>query len=305
MKTAAFFGLVLALSASAAPAGRSPPKPIQIGFWDAGHGIALFYGCYRCPLQVRTTQDGGRTWETIRSARADAGLVVARPDAAWVGRLATVDRGRSWTTLPRQKYQAISFADPRFGWGFYDDGREAANSARLAQTRSAGSSWTRVRNPCDRIRERLVDLSSPTRKAAWVLCSGLYGAGNDAKTIFHTVDGGRRWRMVNRIDFPGSGPIVGSGLGVNGYAAGIAMRATGSGWLWEGRGWAFWTSDGGRTWRKSRVTAAESREARSVALASRRVSFMLLQDYERREYRLLRTADAGARWQVVHKWRYR
>ncbi len=162
-----------------------------------------------------------------------------------------------------------------------------------------------MRNPCDRSGEALVDLSSPTPLQAWAVCSGLYGAGNDAKAIYQTRDAGAHWALVNQSDFQGSSRRrVGSGLPVSGYVAGIEMSASGRGWLWETRGSAFRTRDGGRRWHVVRLTTADEREAWSISFPSDDVGLMLIRDYSRREERLDRTRNGGRSWVVVRRWRY-
>jgi photosystem II stability/assembly factor-like uncharacterized protein len=298
--------ILAALASALAVAGQQPLVPGDVAFWDRNNGLGLFYRCYSCPWRVARTTDGGRTWRVVRTAAVESPLVIARPGSAWIGRLKTDDRGRSWQLLPRSRYWALAFSSARTGWGIDVAGWRGLETQRLTRSFSGGRRWIRVANPCWRIREALVDLTSPSARSAWALCSGLYGAGNEAKTIFRTRDGGRHWRMVNRVDFRGSGPIVGSGLPMYGYGRGIEMLGDGTGWLWETRGWAFSTHDGGRTWTTARVTAAEDREAASVSFVTRLVGFMLLQDYTEQtfRYRLLSTRDGGASWSIVRRWRY-
>jgi hypothetical protein len=307
LKAGLSLAAVALVSASAAAGGPSGAHPTAVGFWDSNHGLASFWRCYRCPVRLAATEDGGRTWTTIREAPPNTGIIVAPPDAAWAGRSVTFDQGRSWRTLPRGHYEPLGFADRRVGWGIDPPRAEGADRQRLARTVTGGRRWVAARNPCRRLGEAVVDVASPTRTRAWILCDALYGAGSDAKAVFRTADAGKTWRLVNSVDFHGAGrPIVGHGLSVAGYAAGISMGADGSGWLWEHRGWAYRTSDGGRTWTPWKLAAPEERQVGSVSRVSKRTTFVFRTDYVHegrgRAYRLLKTIDGGSSWRVVREW---
>jgi len=282
------------------------PLPQQIEFWNASDGVGVFWHCTRsCRSELRTTFDGGRSWQFARTAPRRGSLTIAPGGYAWIGRFVSTDGGRRWRSLPSGRFLPVAFSDTEHGWGVDSFASEGSLRQRLARTSSGGRSWSRMRNPCDRSGEALVDLSSPTPLQAWAVCSGLYGAGNDAKAIYQTRDAGAHWALVNQSDFQGSSRRrVGSGLPVSGYVAGIEMSASGRGWLWETRGSAFRTRDGGRRWRVVRLTTADEREAWSISFPSDDVGLILIRDYSRREERLDRTRNGGRSWVVVRRWRY-
>ena len=282
------------------------PLPQQTEFWNASDGVGVFWHCTRsCRSELRTTVDGGRSWQFARNAPTRGSLTIAPGGFAWIGRFVSTDSGRRWRSLPSGQFLPLAFSDADHGWGVDSLASVGSLSQRLARTSSGGRRWSRTRNPCDRSGEALVDLTSPTPVTAWALCSGLYGAGNEAKAIYQTHDAGAHWALVNRSDFKGSSRRnVGTGLPVYGYVAGITVSASGRGWLWETRGSAFRTRDGGRRWQVVRLTAAEEREARSISFPSDELGLMLIQDYQRREYRLDRTENGGTSWTVVRRWRY-
>jgi len=299
LKNDASFVLLLAsISGSSA-------LPQQTEFWDATHGVGVFWHCARsCESELRTTRDGGRSWQFARIAPRRGQLTIAAGGSAWFGHLVSTDRGQRWRALPSKRYLALAFADTEHGWGIDFLAAEGSSSQRLARTSSGGRGWMRAKNPCDRSDEALVDLSAPTPAEAWALCSGLYGAGNDAKAIYQTRDGGAHWSLVNQSDFKGSSrKNVGSGLSVSGYVDGIEMSKTGCGWLWESRGSAFMTADGGRRWHVVKLTAGYRREARSISFPTNELGLILIHDYRRREDRLNRTRNGGRSWDVIRRWR--
>jgi len=287
-------------------ASASGPLPQQIKFWNARDGVGVFWHCTRsCRSELRTTIDGGRSWQFARTAPRRGRLAIAPGGYAWFGRFASIDDGRSWRRLPSRRFLALAFSDAARGWGVDSFVPNGTLRQQLARTSSGGRSWSRVRNPCDRSDEGLVDLSSPTPAKAWALCSGLYGLGNDAKAVYRTRDAGAHWALVNQSDFKGSGRRdVGTGLPVSGYAAGIEMSASGHGWLWEARGPAFSTRDAGGHWHVVRLTTADAREALSISFPSDDVGLMLIRDRPRHEYRLDRTGNGGRGWSVARRWRW-
>jgi len=95
------------------------------------------------------------------------------------------------------------------------------------------------------------------------------------------------------------------GVSTSGYALGIDFVRGGAGWLWEVRGGAFATTDGGRTWKVLPFSVPDIVEARSMSFLSPRVGFMLLQDGRNRRFALERTGDGGRTWRLVHVWRMR
>ncbi|WP_264842590.1 WD40/YVTN/BNR-like repeat-containing protein [Caldinitratiruptor microaerophilus] len=112
------------------------------------------------------------------------------------------------------------------------------------------------------------------------------------KALYRTDDGGRTWALVR--DLSGAG-----------YVDGVFFRPEGHGWVWMSRGNLLATEDGGREWKVLDVTSPEVVEARSVWFVSDTEGFALLQDNERRAWRLDATRDAGKTWSTVRTWHMR
>jgi photosystem II stability/assembly factor-like uncharacterized protein len=131
-----------------------------------------------------------------------------------------------------------------------------------------------------------------------MVCVGEGGAGNEAKTIYASRDGGRSWRKL--VDVPMTGRA--GGLMGYGYPQGISFTPQGYGLLWESRGFLYLTRDGGRHWRTLGVAKPEVDSGLSAVMLSRTRAFALL--FSSGSYRLLTTTDGGKSWTVVHRWAY-
>jgi photosystem II stability/assembly factor-like uncharacterized protein len=146
----------------------------------------------------------------------------------------------------------------------------------------------------------LVDLVTPS--LGWIVCLGQPGAGNEAKAIFRTTDGGQSWRAAaSAVNHPRRD--VHGGLGGYGYPLGIAFAADGFGILWESRGTLYVTRDRGVHWRaEPKVARPEHDFGRGAAAFAGGQGLVLLGRGGSLPARLLATDDAGRTWHLVHRW---
>jgi photosystem II stability/assembly factor-like uncharacterized protein len=285
--------VAVALVGAAAP-GRGPGAPLEISFWNAREGVAAF------ERAVGWTDDGGRTWHVRARARLGAITVVPGTHDAWAdgatGLVHSRDGGRTWARAVARVFRA-TFVDRRRGWAFRPG---AIRAGPLLATRDGGRTWRGLGRPCP---PRAMDAAASfvSARRGWLLCTGQPGTGMQNKALYETGDGGRRWRLVMDAWLVGNHATP-RGIGTVGYARGIDFDRSGAGWLWETRGGAFATADGGRTWRLLPFWEPDIVEARSMSFVSARVSFLLLRDGRHRRYALERTADAGRTWRLVHAW---
>ncbi|HEY0006406.1 MAG TPA: hypothetical protein VGB17_16610, partial [Pyrinomonadaceae bacterium] len=125
----------------------------SIAFKDAKHGMVVG-GDYQkekdANANAALTEDGGRTWELVRSSQPDG----YRSCVAYVKRSGRVlvavgpsgsdyslDDGRSWTSLGTDGYHSLSFAGSlKAGWAVGEGGR----IARFAGALPLGSKATRA-----------------------------------------------------------------------------------------------------------------------------------------------------------------
>lgn len=253
-------------TASPSPAAGATPPPIatvsSVAFFDATHGLVV--GATPAGLgAVWRTADGGRTWTetdptseglafvTVSGTR-DAWATVSCPNPAWSGEtcslIASSDGGATWHTVSTQQLLSVSFVDTTHGWGVGPGGAEpGAVAGGLLSTADGGRTWSVLpAAPCASIGWP-VTVSFASRLQGWVGCAGMGGAGEAAKGVAETTDGGRTWTMRAAAYPPGIGKDVGS-ISLVDYLAGISMRPSGVGLAWESRGGTLRTADGGRTW---------------------------------------------------------
>lgn len=120
----------------------------------------------------------------------------------------------------------------------------------------------------------------PTPTEGWVACTSQASTGIQGKEVWSTGDGGKTWQLRARTKFPGLPGAAGlrnrGNLPVFGYVTGIDFLPDRHGWLWENRGWLLTTSDGGRSWRRSPITKADTVAAQSASLVFDRLGYVLL-----------------------------
>jgi photosystem II stability/assembly factor-like uncharacterized protein len=306
-----------AISQNSKPAQSTPASrvPNSIAFWDADHGLVGSGVTWKKTTgAISATSDGGKTfhivlrtpgpveWVSTAGSR-DAWALVERctPESCVLSRLLhSNDRGQSWHRASAIVWNP-SFATARQGLalasGAVQGMRNIESAVPLVKTTNGGLSWTRRNNPCPRPVDFAAPyLSFPSPLRAWMVCVGQGGAGNEAKAIYASSDGGRNWRRLVDVPMTGqSGGLVGYG-----YPQGISFTPQGYGLLWESRGFLFLTRDGGRHWQKLAVAEPEVDSGLSAVMLSKTRAFVLLTREGR--YRLLATTDGGRSWSVVQCW---
>jgi photosystem II stability/assembly factor-like uncharacterized protein len=209
--------------------------------------------------------------------------------------LRTSDGGRSWRPLPRVVLRP-SFADAAHGIALSSRSCEQAGcvKATLLATGDGGRSWHPLVSPC-RGGEQGVSLVTPSR--AWLLFAGEPGAGNQAKAIYRTINGGRSWQRLLSL---GGRPA--GGIPSNGYALGIAFAPNGVGLLWESRGTLYLTLDGGRRWQPQESVARPEVDFGSSASVVPGRAFALLTRGST-VYRLVATTRGYRNWRTLRVWK--
>jgi photosystem II stability/assembly factor-like uncharacterized protein len=290
--------------------------PNSIAFWDAEHGLIGSGITWRkTGGAISATNDGGKTFHVVlrtpgpvswveTAGSSDAWALVERctPTRGCVFSrlLHSSDRGRSWQKTPAVVWNP-SFATAKQALALPSTlirgRRYEGNTGPLVKTTDGGLSWTRQNNPCPRpVDFAAPHVSFPSPLRAWMVCVGQGGAGNEAKAIYASSDGGRRWHTLVNVPMTG----VASGLTGYGYPEGISFTPQGYGLLWESRGFLYLTRDGGRHWRKLGVVAPEVDFGLSAVMLSGTRAFVLLSRYGK--YRLLATKDGGRSWSVLRRW---
>ncbi len=289
--------------------------PNSIAFWDAEHGLVGSGITWRkTGGAISLTNDGGKTFHVVlrtpgpvewasTAGSSDAWALVEHwvsGDNAVFRLLHSRDRGKTWQKTSATVWNP-SFATIKEGVAF------ALVKARgllypsatgpLLKTGDGGLSWTRENIPCPRpVDFAPPHVSFPSPLRAWMVCVGQGGAGNEAKAIYASSDGARRWHRLLNVPMTG----VAGGLTGYGYPEGISFTPQGYGLLWESRGSLFMTRDGGRHWKPLGIAEPEVDFGLSAVMLSRTRAFVLLS--RDGSYRLLATKDGGRSWSVVQRW---
>jgi photosystem II stability/assembly factor-like uncharacterized protein len=305
--------LVLAVAGIATRAGVAAPArlitvPYSGFFWTPHDGLLGVGLCastkWRCGTgAVELTTDGGRTYHVIFRTRRPVielqaigrhgALARAYRHNAW----RTLDRGRTWTEWPMR--DGVSFATPAIGLGFRIDQVRNTLRLRLLHTKNAGRTWERVPTPAHCFSDfPLLDLVNS--QLGWMLCGGQPGAGNEAKSVYRTADGGRTWRELASTPMTGRAPR--GGIGSIGYPAGISFARNGFGLMWESRGTLYVTRDGGKTWSThTRFAVFDVDFGLGGSAFANGTGFVLL-EHGGTVRRLIETRDYGRHWHIVRTW---
>jgi photosystem II stability/assembly factor-like uncharacterized protein len=252
---------------------------------------------------VELTTDGGRTYHVIlRTQRPVVGLQPIGPRGALArvyrhNAQRTLDRGRTWTEWPMR--DGVSFATPTIALGFRIAQARNTIRLRLLHTSDGGHSWERLPTPPHCFSASpLLDLVNA--QLGWMLCGGQPGAGNEAKSVYRTADGGRTWSELTST--PMTGRLPRGGIGSLGYPVGISFARNGFGLMWESRGTLYVTRDGGKTWRThSRFAMFDVDFGLGGSAFANGTGFVLLQ-HAGTARRLIETRDYGRSWHLVRSW---
>jgi photosystem II stability/assembly factor-like uncharacterized protein len=199
----------------------------QVG-WAGGEGGIL------------ATRDAGSTWQRQYSGPAAIlSFSALSPSTAWAVAadrlLGTTDGGRHWTRLgePSSPLATVDFVSPAAGWGVTAP-RTPFGAGTLVHSIDGGLHWQRIASPSS---VNSVCFSDP--RSGW--------AGSQ-KTILHTTDGGKTWRVAFKA------PL---GQGESDWTATVGCAGGGVAWVqFAGAGGGmmqspfvvYHTADGGTHW---------------------------------------------------------
>ncbi len=222
--------------------------------WAVGGNSTPNQGIYQSVLW--RTQDGGRTWEQVRTTRINDFFSLAAPNAQTayaVGQLAiaaTSNGGELWTaqTIERdttsnlfQSYRTVHFLNATTGW-------IAGQVGRTATTTDGGRTWRPL--PISFSDDSLLGVHFVSASQGCVVgCLHGYtrAVPQNGGRISITSDGGRTWR---RAVIPAGTDILND----------VHFVSATLGWAAGRGGTVLVTSDGGQSWTRQRTnTTAELR----------------------------------------------
>jgi photosystem II stability/assembly factor-like uncharacterized protein len=159
---------------------------------------------------VRTTQNGGRSWNTL--AGFDSGLYDLRFTSATIGYglsgailLGTTDGGNTWAQLYGEPVapRHFKFFDAQNGVGI----STAADLGAVSHTTDGGYTWKptdSLKGSCGQgVMSRVLDISFPNSRDGWVLldCRDRQGDGQE-RVLMRSTDSGATWRSVQTHNLP-------------------------------------------------------------------------------------------------------
>ena len=239
--------------------GRGRRALLLIG--AAGAALLLASFAYAGPSLVARARTSAQA--PAPAALAGAGLQVVNSQVAWLPLFQaaggqpfqvfkTTDGGQRWqrvlTVSADQPITWMSFFDARRGLVLAGTRGNPRTASQLYSTADGGAHWRT--NPLP-IETGLVDgpvaqtLSFADLDHGWYLA----GLGNEAAALYRTLDGGRSWAEVARVD---EAHPLSHGLELHGRKFGIRFASAREGWIGiqePGPPAVYHSPDGGQTWR--------------------------------------------------------
>ncbi|WP_052087688.1 WD40/YVTN/BNR-like repeat-containing protein [Paenibacillus wynnii] len=210
--------------------------------------------------QLLRTVDGGKTWSFVGQAPNSGFLHFISKDTGFSANAMTLDGGATWSKLPipEKLLDDAYFHDRDHGWAVTQPSSYTFNFMRAID---GGKSWSVVKRFSNTIISGAI-IRSAGKDDAWIECLGDSGMSQTSYSLFHTVDGGRKWQPVIEHSTAGAGTAPGfrentdSGVPNNSGASPgtlyVVNRKTAfmSGYCapCEIPNTVGWTQDGGKTW---------------------------------------------------------
>ncbi len=207
----------------------------SVSFPDDRHGWAV-----GIDNLVLSTDDGGTHWTPEHPLPVGGdhnlyGVWFVNDHDGWiVGSRGTIeqttDGGRSWSdqrSPTSQDLQSVQFANTRVGWIISD--------GEVLRTSNGGRSWTHSLVSSSQSAQIFAGLDFISPSVGWVAGSQTDGSANHG-VIFHTTDGGRRWKLHDITNFDD----VRFGA--------VAFSDARHGWVAGYQGELFYTDNGGTSW---------------------------------------------------------
>lgn len=262
------------------------------------------------------TIDGGTTWAKSElayppltsTARVGVDLVwataVCQQDSPLTCRselIGSSDGGQTWRTVSAGSFASLSFVDALRGWAVAVVATSGAPTNALQSTSDGGQTWHSLPvNPCPGPWWP-VGVSFVDAEDGWVACEGQGSGGLGEKAVSRTTNGGRTWSIVGSASpFSGVGGSTVGTLSEFDYLSGIAMRAGGSGLIWEAQGGLLRTTDGGRVWTLiTRPDGVQPTAATAGWLVNDTEWLAVVWTGDNQGQMLTRSLDAGRTWKMM------
>lgn len=248
------------------------------------------------------THDAGETWAKV-SALDNLIELEAVGDSIWAIQgpcrdllhcefrlLTSSDAGTSWQLADVQPpiiggWPRLVRVGSQTAWIISVTGK---SSAALLATADGGATWQDLPIPCSGF-EAPPDMAAVDAAHLWLLCSGMPGAGSQAKWLYVSSDGGRGWRLI-ADPLMAERPPFGN-LFIYGYVRDLVAVSDERAFIGLGRGPLMMTRDGGLSWEPTAVPNVNDSGIWQVLFADDQHGWATTQTD------IWRTTDGGDTWE--------
>lgn len=179
-----------------------------------------------CPLTVRESSDGGRTWRTSASQPEPSAAPTYLPD-------------------PQASLVRVSQA-AAYVVGIPRSGPSGGSTVPVWSTTDAGTTWILHTMDCG-IPATMARMSAAPTGTLFAICAGLPGAGNQSKSVIVSSDGGITWSEPAPCA-PSPGERCATMALFGGYLTSVDAVSSTTAYVDESRGHVVETTDGGASW---------------------------------------------------------
>ncbi len=163
------------------------------------------------PTEIYATKDGAKTWDSWQVTNIDAYFVAGQ-------RLWYADGGSLFTSDGGALPVKVAHAFPQGAMDFVVFGQsiivrsvDEQDNPVWYRSDDDGVHWATMANPCATTKwpgDRHSTISAASDGSLWVVCSATAGAGQQAKDLTVSTDGGKTWKSRGALESNGYGTNV-------------------------------------------------------------------------------------------------
>jgi hypothetical protein len=261
--------------------------------------------------QLLQTVDGGSKWTVVGKVPDGDFLHFVNSKEAFIGNQYSADGGKTWTALnvPEGTIGQAYFHDAEIGWAMT---KGPQGSFQAMRTEDGAATW-RISNVwLSQSPLNGAVIRSAGKDDVWVQCIGDSGMSQTSFALYHSDDGGKKWRTVVAKSTAGGGPAPGWDADVpqelpQGWAKPGPLYVVNTSTAYMG-GYCpacdqanslGWTTDGGVTWKVSDNRFAGSSGA-LLAIADAKRGWWITTSASEPSV-MYTTSDGGVTWQKAYE----
>ncbi|MCC3374790.1 hypothetical protein [Cohnella sp. REN36] len=153
------------------------------------------------------TSDGGEHWEAAGDVPNGGFLHFVSDREAFSAHTRTTDGGKTWTSLPVPDgiVGDAYYRDSRSGWAV----TQSKGQFHFVHTSDGGKTWIKTMTRAWDGEITGTTIRSTGKNDAWIQLNGGHGMTQQSYSLFHTSDGGQKWKTVVANGTAGGGPAPG------------------------------------------------------------------------------------------------